>query len=175
MKNPEFNIKAIHPYGKLTFSFLSSLLVFVFFLSNQAVFGQIEITTLEQRLDAPPLPPGKGLIMCTREVRLLADTNADDFENWVAAYWNKEWKDLIPEIQSFISKNNSVEEGNIYTYHLIFNSKSLHQITLEKADKNTEWYRELLYYQPTKQLYEELFEHIEIDSFFNSWNWYEVK
>ncbi len=175
MKNSRCNINAIHSYSQLRISFLSTLLVFVFFLFNQVVFGQTGNTTIEQRLEAPPLPSDKGLIICTREVRLLADTKADDFENWVTAYWNEAWHDLIPDIQSFISKNNSVEEGNIYTYHLIFNSKRLHQITLENADKNTEWYREFIYYPPTKKLYEELFEHIEKDSFFNSWNWVEIK
>lgn len=138
-------------------------------------FGQSLSSETEHGLKSASMPTEKGLIMSVREIRLKADVDPAEFEKWITAYWNPEWQNLIPGLQSFVSKGNSKKEGSIYVYCLIFNSKKIHQSTLDKADSDTEWYPELIYYEPTKHLYDELFEHIEINPFFNNKTWFEIK
>ncbi|WP_157971903.1 hypothetical protein [Pleomorphovibrio marinus] len=134
------------------------------------VQGQSISTEIEQVRKFYAVPTEKGLIVLSREVRLKPDVDPKAFEKWIEAYWNLQWQDLIPGFQSYVAKREKD-----YSYYLVFNSNRIRNLNLTYSDKNTEWYREFLYYEPTKSLYDELFEYIEIDPFFTNIAWMEIK
>lgn len=137
MKTSRFFRTAIQPFGQLKSCFLSPLLFLIISFPSQIVLGQNGNTNIENKVEATTQPSGKALILGTREVRLLTETNPQDFEKWIEAYWNSQWQDFIPEFQSFISNNYSEEDGNIYTYYLILNSKRVDKSPLRKLTKKT--------------------------------------
>lgn len=94
-------------------------------------------------------------------------------KNGFNEYWNLEWQHLIPGFKSYVAKEE--QTNDLYTYYLIFNSKRTRNPNFPVSDQSIEWYRELIYYEPTKHLYDELFKYIEIDVFFTNTAWSEIK
>lgn len=166
----------IFGFGELYgIGFFTVSLIFILVSIPQFIFGQGTIPEIGQGLQAAPFPSEKGLVVCTREVRLKPDVDPKAFEKWIMDYWNPEWQDYIPGLQSYISRGDLENEAGRYKYFLVFNSRKIHPREMEQADHNTEWYRELFYYSPTKHLFEELFSFIEISPFFDNRNWIELK
>lgn len=153
---------------------LNALIVSVL-LFPSLVHGQSLSTEIEQVRKFYAIPTEKGLIVSSREVRLKPDVDPKAFEKWIDTYWNLQWQDLIPGFQSYVAKRDNETNENLYDYFLVFNSKMRRYQDYSNSDKNIEWYREFLYYEPTKPLYDELFEYIEIDPFFTNIDWFEIK
>jgi len=121
------------------------------------------------------MPTEKGMIISSREVRLKSDVDSNVFDKWINEYWNLEWEDLIPGFQSFIAKRDDGHSLGLYDYYLIFKAKNIKDPNFSLSDENIELYREFIYYEPTKHLYDELFEYIETDPFFKNIKMSEVK
>jgi len=102
--------------------------------------------------------------LCTREVALKPDVDPKIFEKWVIEYWNPEWQGLIPGFECYIDKKKSYLGENTYIHCLKF-TKRISEAIPSNTDDLTDWYREFIYYEPTKHLYDELFEYIELDQF----------
>jgi len=131
-------------------------------------YAQTVSTGLPQSLRSELNPAAKTMIMCTREIQLKPGVDPAAFEKWIMEYWNPEWKDCIPGYESYVDKNQE-EPRYIYCLKFNVNNNGIPVNALEYID----WQRELIYYKPTKHLYEELFEYIEADPFFNNKYCYE--
>ena len=149
------------------------LIVMSILLLPPLVEGQSVPTEIKQLRKFEPIQTEKGLIISTREVRLKSDVDPKVFEKWINEYWNLEWQHLIPGFKSYVAKEE--QTNDLYTYYLIFNSKRTRNPNFPVSDQSIEWYRELIYYEPTKHLYDELFKYIEIDVFFTNTAWSEIK
>ncbi|CAN5617481.1 hypothetical protein BH23BAC1_BH23BAC1_04250 [soil metagenome] len=170
MKNARLKIVKSHFKifsGKYGIGFLITNLVLATMPFPQFVFGQSVTSEIEQVLKVTSKPVEKGLIMCTREIHLKPHVDPKAFEKWIIEYWNPEWQDLIPGFQSYVDKKESDAGEYAYIYFLQFNTKKAIKTSVDNDDEYADWYRELIYYEPTKHLYDESFEYIEADLFFN--------
>jgi hypothetical protein len=150
----------IYKISKVKNGIISWLLCILFTFYSPIAFAQLVSSDFKEALR----PDAKTKLMCTRDIKLKPGVDPKAFEKWIIEYWNPEWRDWIPGYESYVDKTTSDQEEPQYFYCLKFSSttRGIH------ADDYVDWHRELIYYKPTKYLYDELFEFIELDPFFNN-------
>jgi len=143
--------------GKVLFWTLLFLIIYA-----PLTYAQMVSSSLKQSLTGDIKPAAKTTLICTREIHLKQGVDPAAFEKWIIEYWNPEWKDWIPGYESYVDKIALDQKEPQYYYCLKFNVKA----SAVNAYDYIDWHRELIYYKPTKYLYDELFEYIESGPFF---------
>ncbi|HSJ66881.1 MAG TPA: hypothetical protein VK921_04375 [Anditalea sp.] len=137
-------------------------------------FGQTVPRTIEKTLNIGQIPIEKGMVILSRDIKLKPEVDSKVFDNWINEYWNLEWEDLIPGIQSYVAKSeNGLDK--LYAYFLVFKPAKLSSSISFGPGEDLHMYREFIYYEPTKHLYDELFEYIEIEPFLTNISRFESK
>ena len=107
---------------------------------------------------------GTGEVISHREIMLKPGVNIAEFEKWAVEYFNPALESLIPGIRAYVAKAVRGVRNGKYAYIFHYDSYNTRQAYIPETDKATKYFSKI-FFEPNKHLFDELFEHIDQNSF----------